>query len=407
MFEESRLTRKSTLLSGANLSGELVSLRRLLKRYFRLIADYSKELYSVDDGFTKQTEKEFKQYKTKLVLEVIQQSTKSLSQFILFLDTLVNALNLWFEFFFSIINSLGTQQYYDIIRGKVRLEEIVKPEKVDLHFLRFNVENSVAFIYPKIKELFSVLLSEVKGLLSILKTIKSEVAEQFINELEETLGKWLASEENLYRIIEEALQDQSVNSVDKIISLANYLIDFARNILRCIGYISPSIKAGGEYELDDFVTVLERIKGIQKDLTLILNFRREAYEHSEKFNEQIPIALWGDREMALKKFEAFARFELETDKLIPENFSAEDLAFGLVQAKAELNIVSNAIEMEKEKIYALKAAADLLESPILEILYQGILKRRKIAKKYIQLLYQNLDDLQRETQKVLESKGQH
>ncbi|MEM2984563.1 MAG: hypothetical protein QXL24_05040, partial [Candidatus Jordarchaeaceae archaeon] len=168
-----------------------------------------------------------------------------------------------------------------------------------------------------------------------------------------------------------------------------------------------SIKAGGEYELDDFVTVLERIKGIQKDLTLILNFRREAYEHSEKFNEQIPIALWGDREMALKKFEAFARFELETDKLIPENFSAEDLAFGLVQAKAELNIVSNAIEMEKEKIYALKAAADLLESPILEILYQGILKRRKIAKKYIQLLYQNLDDLQRETQKVLESKGQH
>jgi hypothetical protein len=394
-------------LSGANLPKELVSLRRLLKRYFRLIADYSKELYSVDDGFTKQTEKEFKQYKTNLVLEVIQQSTTSLSQFISFLDTLVNALNLWFEFFFSIINSLGTQQYYDIIRGKVRLEEIVKHEKVDLHFLRFNVENSVAFIYPKIKELFSVLLSEVKDMLSILKTIKSEVAEQFINELEETLKKWLASEENLYCIIEGALQDQSVNSVNKIISLANYLIDFARNFLHCIGYISPSIKAGGEYELDDFVKVLERIKGIQKDLTLILDFRREAYEHSEKFNEQIPIALWGDRETALKKFEAFARFELKTDKLIPENVSAEDLAFGLVQAKAELNIVSNAIEMEKEKIYALKAAADLLESPILKILYQGILKRIKITKKYIQLLYQNLDDLQRETQKVLESKGQH
>ncbi|MBS7250363.1 MAG: hypothetical protein KIH08_07205 [Candidatus Freyarchaeota archaeon] len=76
------------------MSKELVSLRRLLKRYFRLIADYSKELYSVDDGFTKQTEKEFKQYKTNLVLEVIQQSTTSLSQFILFLGHTCKRLEL-------------------------------------------------------------------------------------------------------------------------------------------------------------------------------------------------------------------------------------------------------------------------------------------------------------------------
>lgn len=388
---------------GTGLLNEIDNLRNLLKKYFRLIADYSKDIYSVDDGFSKQTEKEFKEYKSYQFVEVIQWSTISLSRFVSYVDEYLKANTLWFDFFHSLTNSLGIDKYHDILDKEIRLDTI-KLENIDLDFVRYNVGSNVAFVFPKIKELFFTLLSELKDLPSILKIIRSEIADQFVTDLEETLKRWLTCHDELQFLFEEALQDSSPECVNKLMSIFENLIGFAENFLKITSYFNPFDKNWKEYDFKDFLKILDRFNEIQKDLKLLLDVRREAYEHSAKFNEQIPTALWGDRETGLKMFESFVRFEIPTDNLIPKEFRVQDLAFILIQARTELNIVDQAMKLEKEKIYVLQLATELLKSKTFQILYDGIIKRLEIANKYTDLLYQNLDELQKETQKLLKSK---
>ncbi|MGQ9723072.1 MAG: hypothetical protein ACUVXA_17350 [Candidatus Jordarchaeum sp.] len=370
-----------------------------------MIANFSKDLYSIDDGFSKQTEREFKEYKFHQFVDAIQWSTVSLSKFVYFLDMYFKAMTLWFDFFYNIADSLGVKEHSNIFIRKKNLEDIIEPQKIDLGFLKYNISSTLDFVSPKIKDLFTLLLSELKELPDILKILRSEIAEHFVSDLEETIKKWLNLDNEFHVLFEEALKDSSHKCINKLLNLFENLKKFAESFLRITGYLTPSDKIGVEYEFKDFLKILDTFNEIQKDLKILLDVRREAYEHSEKFTELIPAALWGDKETALKKFESFVRFEIPTDELIPKNIQVEDLAFNLIQARTELNVVDQAVKLEKEKVHVLKWAAELLKSQIFQILYEGIQKRAETARKYLDMLYQNLDELQAETQKVLKFKS--
>jgi len=105
-------------------------------------------------------------------------------------------------------------------------------------------------------------------------------------------------------------------------------------------------------------------------------------------------------------FESFVRFEISVDKLIPEEFPVEDLAFSLIAAKAELNITDQAAKLEKEKAYTLREVSESLKSRIFKLLYYGVLKRLAIGTRYLDQLFSTLDELQRESKRILNSKAQ-
>ncbi|MEX2704344.1 MAG: hypothetical protein Q6352_003615 [Candidatus Freyrarchaeum guaymaensis] len=109
--------------------------------------------------------------------------------------------------------------------------------------------------------------------------------------------------------------------------------------------------------------------------------------------------------MANRMFESFVRFEISVDKLIPEEFPVEDLAFSLIAAKAELNITDQAAKLEKEKAYTLREVSESLKSRIFKLLYYGVLKRLAIGTRYLDQLFSTLDELQRESKRILNSKA--
>ncbi|MHA1578621.1 MAG: hypothetical protein ACTSUQ_03200 [Candidatus Freyarchaeota archaeon] len=81
------------------------------------------------------------------------------------------------------------------------------------------------------------------------------------------------------------------------------------------------------------------------------------------------------------------------------------LAFSLIAAKAELNITDHAAKLEKEKAYALREVSKSLKSRIFKLLYYGVLKRLTIATRYLDKLFSILDELQRESKRILNSKA--
>ncbi|MHA1578622.1 MAG: hypothetical protein ACTSUQ_03205 [Candidatus Freyarchaeota archaeon] len=164
------------------MSEELATLRNLLKKYFRLVASYSKDIFSVNDGFSKGAEKEFREYRMYRFADAIGESTKQITQFVSFLEKFVKAMTLWFDFFFSLLNLFGTDKSLEIIRGEVRFESIVEPENIDLGFLRYNVASNVSLAFPKIKELFSALLSELGELSRVLRSVESEIVERLVGD---------------------------------------------------------------------------------------------------------------------------------------------------------------------------------------------------------------------------------
>ena len=387
------------------MSKELVTLRSLLKKYFRLVASYSKDIYSVDDGFSTRTEKEFREYRMYRFVDAIGESTKQITQLVSILDKFVKATILWFDFFFSLLNLFGTDKSLEIIRGEVRFESIVELENIDLGFLRYNVASNVSLAFPKIKELFSALLSELGELSRVLRFVKSEIVERLVGDLETVLREWLSRHDEFHNMFEEAIHAPPSETLNKLISVLNNLIDFARKFLKISKYMSPSGKGWEEYEFNDLLVIVDRFKKLQKDLRLLLDARKEAYEHALKCHELILTADWGDREKANRMFESFVRFEISVDKLIPREFSVEDLAFSLIAAKAELNITDQAAKLEKEKAYALREVSESLKSRIFKLLYHGILKRLAIGTRYLDQLFSILDELQRESKRILNSKA--
>ena len=133
------------------MSEELVTLRSLLKKYFRLVASYSKDIYSVNDGFSKGTEKEFREYRMYRFVDAIRESTKQITQLVSFLDKFVKAMILWFDFFFSPLNLFGTDKSLEIIRGEVRFESIVDPETLTWAFSGTMLRPMCLLLFPKLR----------------------------------------------------------------------------------------------------------------------------------------------------------------------------------------------------------------------------------------------------------------
>ncbi len=134
------------------------------------------------------------------------------------------------------------------------------------------------------------------------------------------LREWLSSHDEFHNMFEEALHAPLSDTSNKLISVLNNLIDFARKFLKISEYMSPLGKGWEEYRFNDLLIIVDRFKKLQKDLRLILDARKEAYEHALKCHELILTAVWGTEKWPIECSSLLCDSRYQWTSLSPGSF---------------------------------------------------------------------------------------
>jgi hypothetical protein len=352
------------------LESRVQSLRNYLKKYFKLMGETALKLYFGGVKLEELSKIRADEYFSDYVLKYMVQLKEGISLFVSFFSDYVKAATVWFELFCGLVRALGTEDFLGILFKKVELNDVVNLSKIDEGYLKFQIKSSLELYLQEARFALLSTYKKARGLPKVVYYTRSEFAEKLIKVMEEQNEDWLKILSGIYSFYEDILlKENLVNIVEGLKKIIRYFIEMAQRLQTVQEFITPN-KSWRELLLEDIQKLGRRIEEIQEEITLASDYRIKIFEHG--FNASIFLlrVLWGNEDLANAKIEAFARGTTSTEELLPTEFNLEDLAFGVMVALEEFNIVDQAVQSLKEKISIIEEAAKILGSQELRKFYE-------------------------------------
>lgn len=143
-----------------------------------------------------------------------------------------------------------------------------------------------------------------------------------------------------------------------------------------------------EYTISELTGAAERFSQIKRDINIVAKCREKVHEYTINCFMMLLKALWGNEKIAnekvLKVMQMFFERENHTvnlSELVPPKIPFKDLAFALALSRKEFDLSKTATKRVLERLESLRLAAEWLQSPVLQLLYENILKRLELKTK--------------------------
>jgi len=383
------------------LESNLQEIRNNLKKFFKLISDYALKVYFRNIDLVEFGKIRFEGHVSDSILESMLRLKEGVSLFVSFFSNYVKAATLWFELFCDLVRALGSEKFFEILFRQAELEDIIDQSKIDEGYLKFQVRTSLDLHLDETRLALLSTYLEAKNLPKVVYYTGSEFAEKLIEVMDEQDKDWRKILDEIYSFYEDTLMkgnhEEILEGLKKIIRL---FVDMAERLRIVQEFIIPH-KSWKNLLLEDIQNLGGKIEEIKEEILTITEYRRKYFEQG--FNAAIFLLgmLWGNEEIAIRKFEEYSRARLSTEELLPEEIQLEALAFGLVGAREGFNLLGQEADVLKEKIHTLEEAASILGSKALQSLYQETLELIKEHDPFWTEIYDTLLTLQDLTTKTL------
>ncbi len=156
-----------------------------------------------------------------------------------------------------------------------------------------------------------------------------------------------------------------------------------------------------EYTINEINQTAERFSQIKRDINIILKCREKIYEHAINCFMVILKALWGSEKIAIEKvfniMQMFFQTEnhvVDVSELILPKIPLKDLAFAAALSRKEFDLSKTATKRVMEVIESLRLTAEWLQSSVLKLLYETMLKRLELKEKLDEKILELLLKLQ-------------
>ncbi|MEM2145530.1 MAG: hypothetical protein QW279_09225 [Candidatus Jordarchaeaceae archaeon] len=376
--------------------GELEEeIRNILKLIYKIAAEIVFSIHSVDKDFVSRVGVSLEKYKVGHLIGAFQSSADAVSKLVLFFEDYIELILKGLEFFSNLAFALGIKNYNELVSQKVKLDEVIQLEKIDLGFLKFQIRTTEELIYPQIEEGTLKAIEDLNRLREVYFILDSETINKFMEELEKQERNWnkLQNMLNLCFLAVEKEEDKST-CIKKIAEVINEVIIFTANLRNMERNINHIVGEKGESPIERVNLFLEIIRQLGRDLITLVNCRAKGAEYISGSFIYILTILWGSQETAHRRFQQFIKSEISLEELIPPKILLEDLSFALMQVRNQLLQAVGAHQRVQETINAMKDAADYFNSPILREYYKTIAKEIEIINKYLPQYNQKVIQLQ-------------
>ena len=369
-------------------------IRNHLKKFFKLIFQRTLELYFKNVTLEELTQTKFEEYLSDSILETMVRLKEGVSLFVSFFSDYVKGATLSYELFCGLVRALGSEDYIKIFYKQVELDDVIDSSKIDVDYFKFQVRTTLDLYLHDAIITFIAAYRKARNLPRAVDYTNSEFVKKFILVFESQTEDWLKIRDGIYSYYENTLPKRNLEEMISGLKKIIYnIIDMAERLQIVQEFIDPR-KSWKELLIDDMQRLGRKIERIKEEISLIADYRIKYYEHG--FNATIFLLkmLWGNEELAIKKIEAFARTKISTEELLPKEIQLDDLAFGLMGARKEFNLVGQAADVLKEKIHVLHGAADILASRDLQSLYEEIVETIKGHDSFWEETYETLLTIQ-------------
>lgn len=291
-----------------------------------------------------------------------------------------------YDFLCELFKIVGVRDTEAVILRKVDLMSIVNPSEIDAGLLKFQLKTALEFSLPKVLEISNFLYSASGNLSDSAKVIQSKVVQNFktISENLTTQATNLVKE--LYSISEKIFKEEGRSKcVNLLIEILEKAIDFAYTVWQALKDTPLFTKDLVEYTIDEITEIAERFSQVRRDINIIVKCREKIYEHAINCFMVILKALWGSKKIADEKVFKIMQMFFQTEnhivdvsELIPSKVPFKDLAFAIALSRKEFDLSKTAAKRVMEVIESLHLAAEWLQSSVLQLLYESILKRLEL-----------------------------
>jgi hypothetical protein len=338
------------------------------------------------------------------IWESLARLKEGVALFVSFFSDYVKSCTIWYELFCELVRALGYEDFRSVLFKQVGLDNVVDTSKIDVDYFKFQVRTCLDLYIPDMRNTLLSTYLRAKDLPKVVYYTSSEFAKRLIQVMDKQNEDWLKILNEIYSFYENVLLKENlpemIRGLKKIIG---YFIEMAERLQIVQNFIIPH-KSWKELLLTDIQKLGVRIEEIKEEITIIAEYRMKYYEHGLNASLFLLKMLWGSEEVVLKKLEGWARAQLSSDELLPKEFRLEDLAFGLVGAREEFNLVGQAMEVLKEKINILEEEANILGSQALQNLYEETKETIKGHDSFWEETYDKLLTIQDLAVKTLKNK---
>lgn len=328
-------------------------------------------------------------------MQAFENSADAMSRLALFLEDYVEGIVRGLEFVSNLALSLGIKEYSEVISQKNKVEELIKPDMIDLNFLKFQMRTTEELIYPQLEKITVKMIKNLESLREVYAILESDTINTFMENIEKQESNWNKIQDRIKLCFSTVEKETDISTcVNQISEVINELVMFAANLRNLASRINQIRSNKLELSLDSVRQFSETIRQLSRNLIILVKCRAKAAGYVIESNILPLTILWGSEENAQKKLQSLIRSEISLEDLIPPSFSLEDLEFGLVQARNKMLLADRAQKRVEENAKAIKDAANYLNSPVLGQYYEMITKEIEIFNKGWPKYNQNVIELQ-------------
>ncbi|MEM2145458.1 MAG: hypothetical protein QW279_08850 [Candidatus Jordarchaeaceae archaeon] len=386
------------------LEANLQIIRVNLREFFKLLSERALELYFKDIELEELGKIHLDGYMVDSIWKSMMRLKEGVSLFVSFFSNYVKSCIIWYDLFCELVRALNYEDFNSVLFKKVKLDDVIIPSKIDINYFRFQVRASLDLYLPDMRNSFLSTYLKAKDLPKIVHYTSSEFAKKLILVMEEQDEDWRKLLNEIYSFYENSLLKENLQELIRgLVRIIGFFIELAERLKIVKEFIIPH-KSWEELMITDIKKLGVRVEELKEEIIMIADYRMKYYEHGVNSALFLLRMLWGNEEVALKRLEDWARAKLSSDELIPKDLRFEDLAFALIGAREEFNLLGQAIEVLKEKINILDEAAKILGSKTLKNLYEEIKETIKGHDSFWQETYDKLLTIQDLTIKTLDKK---
>ncbi|MGQ9720319.1 MAG: hypothetical protein ACUVXA_03245 [Candidatus Jordarchaeum sp.] len=169
----------------------------LLKAICEIAAEIFFSIHSVNKDVASKLGESFEKYEFGHLIKAFRDSAEMVSTLVSFFEDYIKGIVKGLEFFSNLVFALGIKNYSKILSQKNKLEEFIKPQEIDLDFLKFQLRTTEELIFPQLEKITERTLEKFEHLEKLPGILKSDILDKFIEEIEKQKRDWNEIKEKL------------------------------------------------------------------------------------------------------------------------------------------------------------------------------------------------------------------
>ncbi|MEM3587707.1 MAG: hypothetical protein QXO71_10355 [Candidatus Jordarchaeaceae archaeon] len=378
-------------------------LTSLLDDFFKLSYGCMIEFLQIFGGKSGLFGSELKEYKHGRFVEMLRKYFNSELTYLCFIEEYTNMVSKWLEIFSCLVHILGSDKYYEILSGKVKLDRVINTSETDTCLLKFWIKN---FLNPNLSDLEAtceLVLEKSADALEMVSPFKGDSRKSFIGLVEKQVGDWLLLYDEVQNSLRNLTQSEDKNQIVSALTfVAQKFIGFFEKIKQTRKYIKISEEKLCHFVAGGFVDFPIVFKKLRENVAELFDHLMKMYEHVVNCFSNISTALWGE-EAAQHKIEGFIKSGIVSGRFVSKKLSVKDLAFGLALARSELGQA----QLASQGLYEKRTEISMMENNLpkiegVQVLLNRVTRLLELRKKY---LYK-INDIMVDIQKVLQQSAE-